>query len=69
MFIFAVQGTNIDACLSSLSDAVTRGEAGGMTVDYETLPEAIVPIMADVFHAPLTVEEQYYAKEVGMPPI
>lgn len=36
-----------------------------MTVDYETLPEAIVPIMADVFNAPLTMEEQYYAKEVS----
>ena len=54
----------MDAALSSLSAAGVEDGARGVAVDYETLPEAIVPIMADVFGAPLTPAEEYYAKEV-----
>lgn len=34
-------------------------------VNYETLPNAIVPVAAEHFHARLTPEEEYYALQVS----
>lgn len=52
------------ALLSVDESASLGGEAGGHAVDYESLPNAIVPVMADLFKAPLSKEEEYYALEV-----
>lgn len=60
-----MQATLISSGLASAEEASTaENEAGGHMVDYETLPNAIVPVMRDLFHAPLTAEEEYFALEV-----
>lgn len=63
---FVSQATLVESALSSIEESATvAGEAGGHAVDYTTLPNAIVPVMANLFKAPLTPEEEYYALEVG----
>ncbi|CAM9319570.1 unnamed protein product [Ectocarpus fasciculatus] len=57
--------TLVESALGSVDDAAANGEAGGHAVDYETLPNAIVPVMSDLFKAPLTPEEEYYALEIS----
>lgn len=54
----------MSSALHSMDEADTFGEAGGHAVDYDTLPYAIVPVMKDLFNAPLTIEEENYALEV-----
>lgn len=54
----------MESALSSVAESKEDGGAGGFAVDYATLPNAIVPVMAEVFKAPLTPEEEYYALEV-----
>lgn len=59
-----MQATLVESALESVDDAAANGEAGGHAVNYETLPNAIVPVMSELFKAPLTPEEEYYALEV-----
>ena len=56
----------MESALSSVDEAAAAkgAEAGGHAVDYDSLPNAIVPVMADLFKAPLSKEEEYYALEV-----
>lgn len=56
----------VESALSSVDEAAAAkgAEAGGHAVDYDSLPNAIVPVMADLFKAPLSKEEEYYALEV-----
>ena len=55
----------MESALSSVDEAAAaQDEAGGHAVDYDTLPNAIVPVMANLFKAPLSQEEEYYALEV-----
>lgn len=64
LLVPCVQATLVESALESVDDAAANGEAGGHAVDYETLPNAIVPVMSELFKAPLTPEEEYYALEV-----
>lgn len=54
----------MESALESVDDAAASGGAKGHAVDYETLPNAIVPVMSELFKAPLTPQEEYYALEV-----
>lgn len=54
----------MESALASMDASAAGGEAGGHAVDYDSLPNAIVPVMADLFKAPLSKEEEYYALEV-----
>lgn len=44
--------------------AAAENQSGGMMVDYETLPNAIVPLAEKHFGAPFSAAEEYYALEV-----
>ncbi|CBJ29563.1 Hypoxia-inducible factor 1 alpha inhibitor (Hypoxia-inducible factor asparagine hydroxylase) [Ectocarpus siliculosus] len=57
--------TLVESALGSVDDAAASGGAEGHAVDYETLPNAIVPVMSELFKAPLTPEEEYYALEIS----
>eukprot|EP00752_Nemacystus_decipiens_P007891 g7051.t1 len=57
--------TLVESALSSVDEAAASHEAGGHAVDYDMLPNAIVPVMADLFKAPLSKEEEYYAYEIS----
>lgn len=54
----------MESALSSVDAAAAGDEAGGHAVDYASLPNAIVPVMSELFKAPLSKEEEYYALEV-----
>ena len=58
------QATLVESALSSVEESAKGSEAGGHAVDYATLPNAIVPVMSELFKAPLSKEEEYYALEV-----
>lgn len=50
--------------LASIDESGTQGGAKGHAVDYDTLPTAILPVMSELFRAPLSREEEIYAQEV-----
>lgn len=56
----------MESALASVEESAGGDEAGGHAVDYDTLPNAIVPVMSELFKAPLSKEEEYYALEVCM---
>ena len=49
--------------LASIDESVTEIGAEGHAVDYDTLPTAILPVMSELFKAPLSKDEETYALE------
>ncbi|CAM9475527.1 unnamed protein product, partial [Laminaria digitata] len=57
--------TLVQASLASIDDSEAEDGAKGHAVDYDTLPTAILPVMSELFRAPLSREEETYAKEIS----
>lgn len=54
----------MQASLSEIDHSEAEDGAKGHAVDYDTLPTATLPVMSELFRAPLSREEETYAKEV-----
>ena len=58
------QATLVQSSLAQIDESATQRGAEGHAVDYATLPTAILPVMSELFKAPLSREEEGYAQEV-----
>lgn len=68
MYLFSRQAGLCNAALNSAEAAgASEHYANGTMVDYETLPNAIVPLLEQHFHVPLAPDEEAYALEVFYP--